>query len=163
MALSRQTVLDIIKIVEDDPDCRDRANSWLRFLDIADSGTPGIIRNYSIGLVYTYLPEKLAFEFDPLERESMAYEYSCDGIAEVTARAIQKKILQLPAVERASEQGRLVSYSHTGTLLHMKDGSKYVLDWWKSLNLACPFVFLFDDFMYCKSDGTPFFYFNGYD
>jgi len=162
MTLQKETVRQIIRVVADDPDCKKRTNSKLRFIDIADSGLAGSVRNTAIGLVYGLLPDKYDDNFDSGDWSSMAYEYSCDGIAEVTSIAINKKLDAIPALKRAYEQGRVKGFSHTGTLLEMKDDSKYVLDWWKSLNIHCPFVFRFQDFMYKRSDGTPYTSFEGF-
>ena len=162
MALSKQTVLQIIEIVAQDAECQKRVNSWLNKVDIADSGTAGIVRNFAIGLAYGLVPKRWENSFDPSERESMAYLYSCDGIAEATSIAINAKIKDIEGLTRASEQARKTGYSHTGTLLEMTDNTKYVLDWWKSLSIRCPFVFKYDDFMYQKSEGTPSTDFKGF-
>ena len=48
MALSKFTVSQIIQIVAADPESKHRVNSWLNKIDIADSGTAGAVRNFSM-------------------------------------------------------------------------------------------------------------------
>src|SRR5687767_10688081 len=115
MALSRFTVSQIIKIVVDDPESKRRINSWLNKIDIADSGTAGAVRNYSIAFMDVITFGKVK-AFDPSEREEMAYLYSCDGIAEATSDAIKAKIDEVPHLVKVDAQARERGYSHTGTM-----------------------------------------------
>ena len=161
MALSRTTVARILDVVASDPESNRRVNSWLRWMDIADSGTAGVVRNYSIAFadMMTFGQVKA---LDPSEREQLAYLYSCDGIAEATAAAIRPKVKEIPRLVRVDEQARERGYSHTGTLLEMDDGTKYVLDWWKSLSIRDPFVFKYQSFMWDLGDGINYTNWSGY-
>ena len=161
MALSKFTVSQIVQIVAADPDSKHRVNSWLNKIDIADSGTAGVVRNYAIGFadMVTFGNVK---SLDPSEREQMAYLYSCDGIAEATTKAIKAKIDKVPHLVKVDEQAREKGYSHTGTMIVMDDETKYVLDWWKSLNIRDPFVFQYRNFMQDLGGGIPLSAFNGF-
>lgn len=161
MAISRVTVGQIVQIVAADSESNSRVNSWLNKVDIADSGTAGAVRNYAIAFADTFTPWHVK-AFDPSERDSMAYLYSCDGIAEATSKAIQARISEVLHLVRVSSQARRKGYSHTGTLLEMDDGSKYVLDWWKSLSIRNPFVFRYLSFMDDLGDGIPYTDFKGF-
>jgi hypothetical protein len=159
MALSRFTVSQIIQIVADDPDCKHRVNSWLNKIDIADSGEAGAVRNFSMVLGSIFTGGKT---LDPSDQESSAYQYSCDGIAEVTSKAIKAKIDTVPHLAKCEAQAREKGYSHTGTMLVMDDETKYVLDWWKSLDIRSPFVFQYRNFMQDLGGGIPFTDFKGF-
>ncbi len=162
MALTIHTVSQIILVVSQDPLSRSRINSSLRGGGASSFGIAGAIRNYSIAFAYTFTPSGLDKEFDPGEISSMAYKYSCDGIAEATVKAIKAKIAEIPALGDVSDQARVKGYSHTGTLLTMKDGTKYVLDWWRSLDAKMPFVFKYNDFIYNRTNGIRSLEFKGF-
>ena len=161
MALSKFTVSQIVQIVADDPDSKHRVNSWLNKIDIADSGTAGVVRNFSmvLGGMVTFGQAKA---FDPSDQDQMAYLYSCDGIAEATSKAIKAKIDTVPHLVSVESQAREKGYSHTGTMLVMDDETKYFLDWWKSLNIRDPFVFQYRNFMQDLGGGIPFNEFKGF-
>jgi len=161
MTLSKFTVSQIVEIVAVDPESQHRVNSWLNKIDIADSGTAGAVRNLAIGLVGGITGG--AFKsFDPTERDQMAYLYSCDGIAEATSKAIQAKIDKVAHLVKVDAQAREKGYSHTGTMITMDDQTKYVLDWWKSLNIRDPFVFQYRNFMQDLGGGVPLSDFKGF-
>jgi len=158
MALSKFTVSQIVQIVVDDPESNHRVNSWLGKIP-TDTGTAGVVRNFAIGLVGGVTGFK---SFDPTERDQMAYLYSCDGIAEATTNAIRPKIDKVAHLARVEAQAREKGYSHTGTMIYMDDQTKYVLDWWKSLNIRDPFVFQYRNFMQDLGGGIPFSSFKGF-
>ncbi len=162
MALSKITVTQIIQIVADDPDCKYRVSSWLSWIDIADSGEAGAVRNYAIGFMDMITLGKTK-TFDPSEQDRMAYQYSCDGIAEVTSKAIKAKLITVPHLVSCDAQSREKGYSHTGTMIVMDDQSKYVLDWWKSLDIRSPFVFQYRNFMQDLGGGIPAYDFKGFN
>ena len=161
MALSKFTVSQIVQIVVDDPESKHRVNSWLNKIDIADSGTAGAVRNFSmvLGSMFTLGQAKA---FDTSDQEQMAYQYSCDGIAEATSKAIKAKIDTVLNLKEVGAMAREKGYSHTGTMLTMDDETKYVLDWWKSLNIRDPFVFQYRNFMQDLGGGIPFSSFKGF-
>src|SRR5689334_10829754 len=136
MALSKFTVNQIIQIVLDDSESKHRVNSWLRWMDIEDSGEAGAVRNFSMVLGGMFTGGKA---FDPGDQDSLGYKFSCDGIAEATSKAIKAKISTVPHLVSCDAQAREKGYSHTGTMIVMDDQTKYVLDWWKSLDIRSPF------------------------
>jgi hypothetical protein len=160
MALSRFTVSQIIQIVAQDPESLHRANSWLGKIP-TDTGTAGVVRNFSmvLGSIATLGQSKA---FDPSERDQIAYQYSCDGIAEATSKAIRRRLPTVAHLVSVDAQARERGYSHTGTLIMMDDKTKYVLDWWKTLNVRDPFVFQYRNFMQDLGGGIPFSSFNGF-
>ena len=158
MALSKFTVWQIVQIVAVDPECQHRVNSWLGKMP-TNTGTAGAVRNLAIGLVGGISGAKA---FDPSERDQMAYLYSCDGIAEATSNAIRPNIEKIAHLTRVDQQAREKGYSHTGTMIYMDDQTKYVLDWWKSLDIRDPFVFQYRNFMQDLGGGIPFSDFKGF-
>ena len=85
-----------------------------------------------------------------------------EGIAEATSNAIEARRGEAPHLKAVSQQAREKGYSHTGTLIEMDDGSRYVLDWWKSLSIRNPFVFRYRNFMQDLGGGIPFTEFKGF-
>jgi hypothetical protein len=160
MALSKFTISQIVEIVAADPDCQHRVNSWLGKIP-TDTGTAGVVRNYAIGFMGMITGGSVE-AFDPSEREAMAYQYSCDGIAEVTSKAINAKLDKVAHLAKCDQQAREKGYSHTGTMLVMDDETRYVLDWWKSLNIRDPFVFQYRNFMQDLGGGIPYSSFKGF-
>ena len=160
MALSKFTVSQIVQIVADDPESKSRVNSWLGKMPTS-TGQAGAVRNFSmvLGAIVTVGQAKT---FDPSDREQMAYLYSCDGIAEATSKAIQAKIDTVAHLKEVGQQARVKGYSHTGTLIVMDDDTRYVLDWWKSLDIRDPFVFQFNNFMQDLGGGIPASDFKGF-
>lgn len=159
MALSKFTVSQIVQIVAADPESIHRVNSWLNKIDIADSGEAGAVRNFSMVLGSMFTAGKT---LDPSDQESLAYQYSCDGIAEATSKAIKAKLDTVPHLVKCEAQAREKGYSHTGTMIVMDDETKYVLDWWKSLNIRDPIVFQYRNFMQDLGGGIPFTAFKGF-
>jgi hypothetical protein len=160
MALTKFTVSQIVQIVADDPESKKRVNSWLGKMP-TKTGNAGAVRNMGmvVGGIVTGGQNK---SFDPSDREQMAYQYSCDGIAEATSKAIQAKLGTVAGLKAVQQQARVKGYSHTGTMITMDDDTKYVLDWWKSLEIRDPFVFQYKNFMEDLGGGIPFSEFKGF-
>jgi hypothetical protein len=160
MALSKFTVSQIVQIVADDPESKSRVNSWLGKMP-TKTGNAGAVRNMGmvIGGIVTGGDNK---KFDPSDRDQMAYKYSCDGIAEATSKAIQAKLDTVSHLKQVQQQAREKGYSHTGTMIVMDDQTKYVLDWWKSLDIRDPFVFQYTNFMQDLGGGIPASDFKGF-
>lgn len=160
MALSKFTVSQIVQIVVDDPESKLRVNSWLGKMPTS-TGNAGAVRNMAmvVGNIVTFGQNK---SFDPSDREQMAYQYSCDGIAEATSKAIAAKKDTVSHLKEVQQQARVKGYSHTGTMITMDDDTKYVLDWWKSLDIRDPFVFQYQNFMQDLGGGIPASDFKGF-
>lgn len=163
MPLSVETARKLVDIVNKDLESRRRINSWLRWFAAtqyghgpSNAGLAGAIRNLGMATI----------GMDPSERDSNAYRWSCDGIAEATAIAINKAIALDPKrfsdIKSAEEQARKEGYSHTGTLVNLAGGFRYVFDWWKSLDAANPHIFRYDDFMYDRGRSVPYREFTGF-
>jgi hypothetical protein len=72
----------------------------------------------------------------------------CTGIANVTMLAIDKALKStpgIPEVNLVTTIDRYLLAAHTATLLKMKDGSNYVFDWHKSLNVHNPWIYKVED------------------
>ena len=160
MALSKFTVSQLIQIVADDAESKSRVNSWLGKIP-TESGTAGAIRNFSMVLGSMFTLGQVD-ALDPSDQEQMAYQYSCDGIAEATSKAIQAKLSTVPHLAKCDAQAREKGYSHTGTMIVMDDETKYVLDWWKTLDIRDPFVFQYRNFMQDLGGGIPASQFKGF-
>ena len=156
MALSKFTVSQIVQIVAADPESQRRVNSWLGKMPTS-TGNAGAVRN--MGMVFGGI---VSDKFDPSDREQMGYKYSCDGIAEATSKAIAANLDTVSHLKQVQQQARIKGYSHTGTMITMDDDTKYVLDWWKSLDIRDPFVFQFNNFMQDLGGGIPFSDFKGF-
>ena len=156
MALSKFAVSQIVQIVAEDPESQHRVNSWLGKMP-TKTGNAGAVRN--IGMVFGGI---VSDKFDPSDREQMGYQYSCDGIAEATSKAIDAKKDTVSHLKNVQQQAREKGYSHTGTMLIMDDETKYVLDWWKTLDIRDPFVFQYRNFMQDLGGGIPYSSFKGF-
>jgi len=156
MALSKFTVSQIIQIVAVDPESNLRVNSWLGKMP-TKTGNAGAVRN--VGMVFGGI---VSDKYDPSDREQNGYKYSCDGIAEATSKAIAAKKDAVSNLKEVQQQAREKGYSHTGTMLIMDDETKYVLDWWKTLDIRDPFVFQYRNFMQDLGGGIPYSDFKGF-
>lgn len=157
MPLSVETARKLVDVVSKDQESRRRVDSWIRWFAVtqqghgpSSAGVAGVIRNFAMAAV----------NMDPSERDSNAFRWSCDGIAEATAIAINKAIQldrkRFSGIVSAEEQARKEGYSHTGTLINLEGGSRYVFDWWKSLDVMNPHIFRYDDFMNDRGRSVPF-------
>jgi hypothetical protein len=88
--------------------------------------------------------------FDPDTPGSPGYEYQCTEIAERAKAAIEKRRARdpafVPGLKRLGCYSRNAGFAHMGVVLTMADDSRYVLDWWATLDCANPLVYRFDDF-----------------
>jgi hypothetical protein len=157
MALSREAVRQIVIVVSNDPECVRRVNSWIRGPVFGAFAGPARDFGLALGNVAT-----LTTAFDPQDVESVAYQYSCAGIAAATAIGIRQAIDAVPDVIAVVEQSREVGHAHSGTMIRMRDKTQYVLDWWKSLDVWNPRIFQHYDFVHNIGNGVAFADFKGF-
>lgn len=170
MALNKEQVLKAVTIVAADPEASSRIQSALSFLGRNSGFTRNMMMAMGFGVAKTahdaileagrrggVPPMAIArakasrqIPFDPNRSGSMGYELQCTEIAVRAAAAIEAKKSQIPNLAEASQCSRSVGFAHAGVLLVMKDGTKgasrYVLDWWATLDVQNPLVFRYDDF-----------------
>ena len=142
MALSKSTAAKIVDVVTRDKE------SFHRITAFFGSGPPPHIA----GAMQNFI---LASFVDPSDPNSFGYKVSCDGISIATAAAINAAVAkgELPDVAQATDQPRRKGISHTGTAIRMKDGTKYVFDWHKTLNPSNPAIYEFEDFVENRPNG----------
>lgn len=96
--------------------------------------------------------------FDPNVEGSPGSELQCTAIAEAAKEAIDRKCKRvpgyLPGLASTDCFSRSEGFAHMGLALKMTDSSKYVLDWWATLDVANPLVYRFDDFDNDRKDAA---------
>jgi hypothetical protein len=138
MALSRSTAAKIVDVVTRDKESFHRITA---FFGIAPPPhIAGGIQNFILASTPGV---------DPSDPNSFGFKVSCDGISLAMAAAINVAVArgEIPDVAEAKDQARLEPISHTGTAIRMKDGTKYVFDWHKTLNVSNPAIYEFEDFI----------------
>lgn len=176
MALAPITVSRLIKIVSADPVASYRITSWLSTVPVLGPYT-GSVRNmfFSLGQGLIDIGAQYAEgrwnvdmgkDYNPLNPNlegSIGYELQCTGLAEAACAAIMKAKASVPAVANASVVARSSGFAHAGVLIETTDGGKYVVDWWLTLELKNPYLFLFDDWdQNISGSGVSYFHFKGF-
>lgn len=157
MSLSKEAATAIVKVVSRDSESFNRINTFegdaIMTRIVPDSwGITGDLRNWSL----------IAVGADPTE--DAAANFVCVGIADASSAAISnalKNSANLPDVDSSETISRSKPAAHTATLVTMKDGSQYVFDWHKTLNVNNPFIFKVDDWNQNR-EGVMFTKFSGW-
>ena len=142
MALSRSTAAKIVDVVTKDKESFHRITA---FFGVAPPpNIAGGVQNF----ILANTPG-----VDPSDPNSFGFRVSCDGISKATAAAINAAAAkgEIPDVAEATDRARLKGISHTGTEVRMKDGTKYVFDWHKTLKVMDPAIYEFEDFMEART------------
>ncbi len=164
MSLSREVVASAIAVVASDPDAKQRIEGILAPVLGRQSG---FFRNLGMTAVFTVFDvfqtvrtspfrayaaatgepfQKPFVPWDPNRPGSAGYELQCTAIVEAAVTAIEKRKGEVPGLKEASLMSRSEGFAHAGVHLEMKDKSKYVIDWWATLDVANPLLFVADDF-----------------
>lgn len=180
MALTRTQIQAAVRIVANDPEASQRIRSALNFLGRASGPTRNMLMALGYGVAELSQDALLAaakaggmpspllaaakrnrqIPLDPNRAGSWGYELQCTEIAERAAAAIMKQKSSVPRLLEASMVSRSAGFAHAGVLLVMQDTpgatSKYVADWWATLDIENPVLFRFDDFDQNRSfSGVP--------
>jgi hypothetical protein len=136
MALSKSTAAKIVDVVTRDKESFHRISAF--FGAAPPPHIAGAMQNFILGSFV-----------DPSDPNSFGYKVSCDGISTATAAAINAAVAkgEIPDVAEAKDEPRRKGISHTGTAVRMKDGTKYVFDWHKTLNVSNPAIYELEDFV----------------
>jgi hypothetical protein len=129
MPLSRELAKKINRTAGNDPELRRRIKNVNYVFLPNHLGITGAVRNAMM----------FARGKDPTELA--VANRVCTGIAEQAMKAINSRLAELPEVKSANTVSR-VSWTvhHTATVVELKDGSRYVFDWHKTLDIDDPFV-----------------------
>jgi hypothetical protein len=157
MALSKKTAIAIIDAVASDSESQATINvrsndSPATKVVPASWGITGALRNFAHVISFS----------DPTDPK--VERLLCTGIARTTSRAIDEKLSGTPGIPEVSKTevvSREKPISHTATVIVMKDGSKYVFDWHKSLDVHNPWIYKLDDWK-LNQGGLRFLEFKGW-
>jgi hypothetical protein len=138
--LTRELAQRIAGVVASDPRCRARIGNHAKLPRLTEWGVAGAVRNTAMLLLWR---EAGTPEFD---------HYSCVGITEATTEAITKVAVAgarqsaqqplLPEVRHSTGIYRVVDGTHhQSSWVVMQDGSDYVFDWHKSLEVMDPYIY----------------------
>ena len=96
--------------------------------------------------------------FDPNVDGTPGAELQCTAIAAAAQGAIDLRQKRtpgfVPQLRATGCYSRSVGFAHMGLVLHMQDGSDYVLDWWATLDVDNPLVYRLDDFDKNRKDAA---------
>ncbi|WP_026629666.1 hypothetical protein [Dyadobacter alkalitolerans] len=156
MALSIEQAKQIIDVVATDTTSFEKINSVFRAIP-GGLGWAGTARNFGL-----WASELVGIAPEVSDAKS---KWDCNAIAEATANAIKIKgalSSSFPAQTATSEaRDSTTGSAHQGTVVTMRDGTKYVFDWHANLNVGNPFIYeSMTEFNIGK--GVPFSSFKGF-
>lgn len=181
MALSRRTSEQIVNVVAGDAECQRRITSLYGTV-LGEIGLSGAFRNFSMALAdapndgVEMAGNFLIREWDKLVGnaksprwqkgqifpEHVRDPYICTGIADATVAALSAAASQIDQLGAATFASRDEGFAHAGTKVTMDDGSEYLFDWWRTLQLRDPMIFLPEAWHTCAG-GVHFEDFQGFE
>jgi hypothetical protein len=145
MSLSRAQAQAVIDIVAADPDCQ----KIIRSPGHPEGGTATQVFGWvSGGIIYWRVLERFGLAgwvrnalAEPFVDDHQWQKMICGGIVAVTVAAIDPKRGRVPGLKDVEgSQREPGGWAHFATLLKMKDGTEYIMDWHKTLVISNPWV-----------------------
>ena len=174
MALTKETVQRMVKVVSADAVARERISSILGDVGVL-GGSRGAVRNFMMVLgdmvmdTITWGTDKAGIEpisghdfYDP-NGKGWGAQLQCTGIAEAATQALNRRADEFPNVSEFQVGSRSESYPHAGVVVVTTDGNRYVVDWWMTLEVDNPMVFRHADWDAAKGGGVALKNFNGFN